>query len=354
MKYRLLDWLSCPNTGEPLKLHVFQETEPPGSASLPEAYRKEIVSGVLTTESGRVYPIVDAVPRFTDDPLSSHTEFTQKYAPQLNAIQAAKDQMKREEDAYDDIRRSFSDEWSLFDYESDNTWGWNLDQRKEVFLGDVALSSQQLPGKLLLDAGCGNGSLTAKLSDFGLEIVGLDLHDGLVRAQREKARFAGDRAHLVHYVQGNLVKPPFRKNTFDLIYSSGVIHHTPDSKKTFEQIYPLVKTGGRVYVWVYGERPFAVVVFQWAGRQARKVLPLKALYYICRGLSPIYKVSSETLDKLNLMKFRKRTTREITLDLFDAFSPQFNHRHKPDEVMSWFREHQFQNIHVSGIQKHGF
>jgi hypothetical protein len=54
------------------------------------------------------------------------------------------------------------------------------------------------------------------------------------------------------------------------------------------------------------------------------------------------------------MPFRSRSTREITLDLFDAFAPPYNHWHTEDEVHSWFEEHGFQNINVSGRQKHGF
>ena len=54
------------------------------------------------------------------------------------------------------------------------------------------------------------------------------------------------------------------------------------------------------------------------------------------------------------MEFRKRNTKEITLDLFDAFTPKYNHVHSPDEVKNWFSEHNFSNITVSGIQKHGF
>jgi hypothetical protein len=54
------------------------------------------------------------------------------------------------------------------------------------------------------------------------------------------------------------------------------------------------------------------------------------------------------------MKFRKRSVREITLDLFDLFAPQYNHCHTEEEVQAWFKEEGFTNITVSGKQKHGF
>jgi hypothetical protein len=70
--------------------------------------------------------------------------------------------------------------------------------------------------------------------------------------------------------------------------------------------------------------------------------------------APFYKVGTEVLDALGVAEFRKRKAREITLDLFDAFSPQYNHQHTEEEVQGWFREEGFKNITVSGRQKHGF
>ena len=69
---------------------------------------------------------------------------------------------------------------------------------------------------------------------------------------------------------------------------------------------------------------------------------------------PHLQVAAESLDRFGLMKFRLRTTREITLDLFDAFAPRYNFWHTQAEVRSWFVQRGFGNIHVSGMQKHGF
>ena len=112
------------------------------------------------------------------------------------------------ENDYANIRKSFSQEWGIFDYAQDKTWCWTLEERKKIFLSDVALTEDQIRGKLLLDAGCGNGTLTSCLTAFGAEVVGIDLSDRLGAANRHKARFAGERSENVHFVQGNLFNAP--------------------------------------------------------------------------------------------------------------------------------------------------
>ncbi len=75
---------------------------------------------------------------------------------------------------------------------------------------------------------------------------------------------------------------------------------------------------------------------------------------ICKVVAPFYKVGTETLNALGIMKFRKRKCDEITLDLFDAWAPPYNHVHTENEVRGWFQEETLRNIHISGRQKHGF
>jgi SAM-dependent methyltransferase len=267
---------------------------------------------------------------------------------------AGKTQGAQKENDYDYIRQSFSREWTLFDYENDKTWGWTLEERKRIFLDDMGLNGDGVKGKLLLDAGCGNGTLTAALSTLGMNVVGVDLSDGLGVINSNKARFAGKHSQHLHFVQGNIFSPPFKNDTFNLIYCSGVIHHTPNSRETFKRLVPLLKRGGRMYVWVYGRRNFVVRAFMDSGRQLKRFMSLESLMNFCRLTAPVYKVGTGLLDSLGIVRFRERTTREITLDLFDAFAPKYNHRHTEEEVMGWFKEVGFTNVTVSGRQKHGF
>lgn len=218
----------------------------------------------------------------------------------------------------------------------------------------MGLDQASLKAKLLLDAGCGNGILTALLGNFGMEVVGLDISESVIRAQSNKQKFAHGNGYYVHFIQGNLFQPPLKKSSFDLVYSSGVLHHCPDTKETFLKIIPLLNKGGRMYIWLYGKRGIFVRIFAWHGRFVKKHVSLRTLFKYCEIISPLYKIAADILSASRIYPFRKRTTREITLDLFDGFSPQYNHSFQSHEVKEWFNENGFRNISVCGISKHGF
>jgi ubiquinone/menaquinone biosynthesis C-methylase UbiE/uncharacterized protein YbaR (Trm112 family) len=358
MKASLIKLLVCPFCHLKPELIIFGVDCRPVSPRQNLDEPNEVFTGILKCKCGQIFPIIEGVPRFLENGLKSFPEFVVEQKNKLaDYCELASLDMMGVQNAtndYENIRKSFSQEWSIFDYDNDKTWGWTLQERKAVFLGDVQMKSEVLHGKRMLDAGCGNGTLTAALSDFGLEIVGLDLNDGLGRANTNREKYGQNAAELVQYVQGNLVSPPLREETFDLVYSSGVIHHTPSSRHTFDSLVKLTKKGGRLYVWVYGKRPWPARVFFFCGRGLKRWISLKSLMNVCRLLAPMYKVVTGFLNMTRIYKFRRRTAHEITLDLFDAFAPRYNHWHTEAEVRSWFEERGFQNIQTSGIQKHGF
>lgn len=320
-------------------------------------YKKEVVEGVLACDCGNLFPIMSCVPRLLDGNLDAFPDFVNEYKDKLLSLVSASDKHNKFTALIKDFKKihdSFSEEWNFFEYDRDKTWGWSTDDRKEVFLSEIGYETNLLKDKLLLDAGCGNGILTSILSDFDIEVVGLDISESVERADANKGKFSENSTNFVHFVQGNLFNPPFKNGAFDIIYSSGVLHHCPDTKETFLKIMPLVKRSGRAYVWVYGKRGLLVSAFMWHGRILRRYMSLKSLFNYCKILSPFYKIATDTLSALKIYNFRKRTTREISLDLFDAFSPQYNHTHTSIEVSAWFADANFSNIHVAGISKHGF
>lgn len=359
MNLNLLEILVCPSCKGSLRLFFIENGDTDKGRTGIDPIGQEVISGLMECGCGSLYPIIEGVPRLLDGGINCFPAFIEQHRQKLERVCGGQHLQIHSvathgSDDYENIRKSFSQEWGIFDYDHDKTWGWTLDERKQVFLEDVKMKPEEVAGKHLLDAGCGNGTLSAALSDFDLEVVGLDLNDGLGLANRNRAKYARRAKWGVQYVQGNLVQPPLKENTFDLVYSSGVIHHTPSSKDAFESLSRLVKKGGRLYVWVYGKRALPVRMFFSSGRYLKRWLSLRSLLQICRLLAPFYKTAAAVLNGLNVMKFRSRTTREITLDLFDAFAPRYNHWHSEAEVRSWFENHGFQNINVSGRQKHGF
>ncbi len=78
------------------------------------------------------------------------------------------------------------------------------------------------------------------------EVVGIDLS-----AAVETAFQATKNLPNAHIVQADIYKLPF-KRAFDYAFSVGVLHHTPDPKKSFVSLASKVKKGGAISAWIYG------------------------------------------------------------------------------------------------------
>src|SRR5204862_8268078 len=75
-------------------------------------------------------------------------------------------------------------------------------------------------------------------------VVGMDLSRPSLRLGAAAAqRFGLDR---VQFVETDLQRPGIRAGAFDVVYSSGVLHHAPNPRASFARIVPLVRRGGPV------------------------------------------------------------------------------------------------------------
>ena len=100
----------------------------------------------------------------------------------------------------------------------------------------------------MLDAGCGNGRYAKLANDWGARVVCVDISSAVEIAQAN----VGTRPD-VAVVQADLFKLPFQAGLFDIVYSIGVLHHTPDAKGAFQAIQPLVKPGGFFSIFMHGQ-----------------------------------------------------------------------------------------------------
>jgi 2-polyprenyl-3-methyl-5-hydroxy-6-metoxy-1,4-benzoquinol methylase/uncharacterized protein YbaR (Trm112 family) len=112
------------------------------------------------------------------------------------------------------------------------------------------LLDDQIPfGTRVLECGCGTGQLTNFLSIGWRTVIGTDIcMNSLKMAQSFRNKNHLQRAH---FCQMNLFRPCFRPQTFDVVLSNGVLHHTSDPFLAFTSLCSLVKPEGHVLVGLY-------------------------------------------------------------------------------------------------------
>lgn len=102
--------------------------------------------------------------------------------------------------------------------------------------------------KKVLDVGCGNGYVLSKYAAEGAEVFGIDITQAgidLCNKRFEYLSLKGD----FRVADAQVI--PFPDDTFDCVCSMGVLHHVPDTQKALDEIYRVLKPGGRLIVMFY-------------------------------------------------------------------------------------------------------
>src|SRR5688572_21636145 len=243
------------------------------------------------------------------------------------------------------VHDSFTAEWDAFDY-SDRTWGATVDQRQREFLRHVDLAPDALAGKRVLDAGCGNGSLSQAIAAFGCHVVACDISEQPVRA----ARHYGPG---VHYLQADLTRPPFKPGSFDVIFCAGVLHHTPDTRATFEQVIPLLAPGGTVFVWLYHHVPGRVLAVKSLIRRGLSRLPARVKTVVVGGVILPQAMLRQKL-RPSANERERLSWRERYVILLDSYTPRYRWEHTQEELAGWYAEHGLEDVHTTEEGPWGF
>ncbi len=108
-----------------------------------------------------------------------------------------------------------------------------------------------LRGKHVLEVGCGSGFAVQLFAEAGAEVTALDLTNWAVETTRARLAAFGLEANVR---PGDGERLEFADDSFDLVFSWGVIHHSADMDRALRELVRVLKPGGGVVLMVYHRR----------------------------------------------------------------------------------------------------
>lgn len=107
-------------------------------------------------------------------------------------------------------------------------------------------------GKKVLEIGCGIGTDTMNFARAGAEVTAVDLSEESLKVARRRAGVMGLEDRITFYqADGEELSEIVPVDEYDLVYSFGVIHHTPDPGNVLDQARRYLKPGGTLKIMVY-------------------------------------------------------------------------------------------------------
>jgi ubiquinone/menaquinone biosynthesis C-methylase UbiE len=238
---------------------------------------------------------------------------------------------------------SFGYQWKHFtETQLDSVKG--ISESQDTFFQKTGWDLCNLRNKVVLDVGCGMGRFTEVAANAGAEVHAVDLSTAV-----EVARYNLRKRQKLSFYQADAFHLPFIERSFDYIFSIGVLHHTPSTREAFLKLPRLLKPGGKIAIWVYGERLKKIAWMSdniWRKLTVR--LSKKTLLKIARLALPLYHFYRiPLLGRIPFFIFftSEHPNREWRwLDTFDWYSPKYQWKHSYEEVEGWFREAGLINI----------
>lgn len=274
----------------------------------------------------------------------------------------------------DNTARSFRDKWENNTdafyaetlREGSDTQRWILE--RNGFSSPEAFGKHLANHKRILDAGCGNGRVTAllrKLASADTELVGIDLVGADVAREHFK------NVERVCFETRDLLGDLSGLGQFDFIYCQEVLHHTADPKRAFHNLCGLLGPGGEIAIYVYKQKAPAREFVDDYVRGKIAELPYDEAMKQCAQITEFGKALTEagltvnvpSVDVLGIDKGTYDIQRliyhffakcywnpsipysENVMVNYDWYHPQLATRHTLAEVETWFSDAELDIVH---------
>jgi ubiquinone/menaquinone biosynthesis C-methylase UbiE len=122
-----------------------------------------------------------------------------------------------------------------------------------------------LQGKHLLEIGCGMGYDSLEFIKRGVRVTATDLTPNAVKMTIRHFEVEGVKAQAVH--TANALALPFGQNTFDAVWSNGVLHATGDTERAIQEARRVLKPGGRAIISHFYRKPSWMYYLHRLGRE---------------------------------------------------------------------------------------